>query len=47
MRPDVIVLFKPLIDDNLSLFDGGEPFGIQDFFTQRSIEAFVVSILPG
>ena len=31
MGPDVVVLAEPLVDDDLGLPGGGEPFGIQDF----------------
>jgi len=47
MRSDFVVLSEPDIDGRLRLFGGVEPLGIQDFGAQRSIEAFVVSILPG
>ena len=46
MGPDVVVLAEPLVDDDLGLPGGGEPFGIQDFAAQGSIEAFVVTVLP-
>jgi hypothetical protein len=45
VRPDVIVLSEPGVDDDLSLFDGREPFGIEDFFSERAIKAFIISIL--
>ena len=38
MRSDVIVLPEPLIDDDLLLIRGGEPFGAQNFVAQRAIE---------
>ena len=41
----MIVLFQPGINDDLSLFDGREPFGIEDFFSERAIKAFIISIL--
>ena len=40
------VLSEPGVNDDLSLFDGREPFGIEDFFSEGSIKAFFVSILP-
>ena len=46
MGPDVVVLAEPLVDDDLGLPGGGEPFGIQDFPAKGSIEAFVVTVLP-
>jgi hypothetical protein len=46
MRPDVVVLFEPLIDDGLCLSCCCEPFGVENFTTQCSVEAFIVSILP-
>ncbi len=42
----MIVLPDPLIDDSLGLFGGVEPFGVEDFMTESSIEPFVISILP-
>ena len=42
----MIVLSKPGVNDDLSLFDGREPFGIEDFFSERAIKAFIISILP-
>ena len=46
MRADVIVLFEPPVDDGLGLFDRWEPFPIEHLAPKRSVEAFVVSILP-
>lgn len=46
MRPDMVVLAQPLIDDGLSLPGGSEPFGIQDLPAQGAIEPFVVAVLP-
>ena len=40
------MLSEPGVNDDLSLFDGREPFGIEDFFSEGAIKAFVVSILP-
>ena len=37
MGPDVVVLAEPLVDDDLGLPGGGEPFGIQDFPAQSAI----------
>jgi len=42
----VIVLFEPDIDDDLSLFNCREPFRIEDLSSERSIEAFVIPVLP-
>ena len=47
MRADVIVLFEPLIDDGLRLSGCCKPFGVEDFTTKRSVEALIVSVLPG
>ena len=47
MRSDVVVLSEPLVDDGLGPAGGAEPFGIETFPAQRSVEAFIVSILPG
>ena len=47
MRPDMVVLFKPLIDDSLGLSGCCKPFSVEHFTTQRSVEAFVIAVLPG
>jgi len=47
MWSHVVVLSEPLVDDDLSLLCSGEPLGIENLAAQRSIEAFVVSVLPG
>ena len=47
MRSGVVVLSAPLVDDDLSLLCRREPFGIENLAAQRSIEALVVSVLPG
>jgi hypothetical protein len=44
MRPDVVFLLEPVIDDDLCLLGRGEQFGVQDFPTQRSIETLVMPI---
>jgi hypothetical protein len=47
MRPDIVVLAQPLIDDDLGLPGDSEPFGIQDLPTQGAIEALVAAVFPG
>ena len=47
MRPDLIVLFEPLIDHGLSLSGCAKPFGIENFSAKRAVEALVISVLPG
>ncbi len=47
MWPGVIVFFEPAVDDDLGLAGRREPFGVEDFSTQRAVETLVVSILPG
>ena len=47
MRPDLIVLFEPLIDHGLSLSGRTKPFGIENFSAKRAVEALVISVLPG
>ena len=42
----MVVLSEPLVDDDLSLLSRGEPFGVEHFVAQGSVEAFVVSVLP-
>ena len=46
MRPDLIVLPEPDIDSDLSLFRAVEPFDVEHFSTESSIEALVVAIFP-
>ena len=46
MRSDLVILPEPHIDGDLGLFCAVEPLGIQDFSSQRSVEALVVSVLP-
>ncbi len=46
MGPDLVVLSKPLINHVLGLKGCTEPFSIKDFTAQRSVEAFVISVLP-
>ncbi len=47
MWPNTIVLSEPGIDDDLGLFGGVEPFGVQDFSAQCAVEALVVAVRPG
>ena len=42
----MIVLPKPCVDDDLSLFNVREPLGVQYLSAQSSVEAFIVTILP-
>jgi len=46
MRPDMIVLFEPLIDDSLGLADSAKPFGVENLSTKGSVEALIVAVLP-
>jgi hypothetical protein len=46
MRPDMVVLFEPLIDDGLCLSCSCKPFGVKNFTTQCAVEAFVIPVLP-
>ena len=47
MRPDLVVLSEPDIDGDLGLFCAVELFRIQNFPTERSVEALVEAILLG
>ena len=47
MGAGVVVLPEPAIDHDLCLLGRCEPFGIDNFAAERSIEPFVVSVLPG
>jgi len=46
MWTEVIVMFTPLVDDDLCLLSFREPFCIEHLATKGSVEAFVVSVLP-
>ena len=46
MRADTVVLFEPSIDDDLGLFGGVEPFCVQDFAAQSTIEPLILAVLP-
>ena len=47
MRPDLVVLPEPCINDDLGLFGAVEPLCIQHFAAQRAIESLVIAIFPG
>ena len=47
MRPSVVVLLEPVIDDDLGLLGRREPLRIENFPAQCPIEPLVVSVLPG
>ena len=42
----MVVLSEPDVDDDLSLFDGREPFDIEHLILECPIEAFIVSVFP-
>jgi len=46
MRTDVIVLAKPLVDDDLRLTGRYEPLGIEHFASQCAVEPLIVAVLP-
>ena len=46
MWTEVVVLFEPLVDDDLCLLSRREPFFIEHLAAKGSVEAFVVSVLP-
>ena len=46
MRSDLVVLPEPNIDSDLGLPCGVKPFGVEHFFSQGAVKAFVVSIFP-
>ncbi len=41
-----VVVFPPLFDDDLRLFQGVEDFAVQQFVPEAGIEAFTVAVLP-
>ena len=47
MRPHVIVLAEPLIDCDLCLPGSCEPLDVEHLAPQRTVEALVISVLPG
>jgi len=46
MWTEVIVVFEPVIDNDLCLLGRREPFCIEHLAAKVSVEAFVVSVLP-
>ena len=46
MRSLRVVVFSPLFDDDLGLFQGVEDFTVQQFVPEAGIEAFTVAVLP-
>lgn len=46
MRPDMIVMMPPLLQNNLRFLEGVERFSVQAFIPQTPVEALVVAILP-
>ena len=46
MRPDVIVLFEPLIDHGLRLSGCAKPFGVQNFAAESAVKTLIVSVRP-
>ena len=47
MRPSMIVLPEPMIDDDLGLLGRYEPLGIENLPAKCPVEALIVAILPG
>ena len=45
MWPDLVILSEPDIDGDLGLFGAVKPLCIEDFATECSVEALVVSVL--
>ena len=43
---DGVVVFPPLFDDDLSLFEGIEDLPIEQFVPEAGIEGFAVSVVP-
>ena len=43
VRSDLVVLPEPNIDSDLGLPCGVKPFGVEHFFSQGAVKAFVVS----
>ena len=46
MWTEVIVVFKPVVDENLCLLSRREPFCIEHLAAKGSVEVFVVSVFP-
>jgi len=42
-----VVVFPPLFDDDLRLFEGVKDFAVQQFIPQSGVEAFAVAVFPG
>ncbi len=46
MRPNMIVVSTPLLDDNLGFFQRIEKLPVKEFIPEPAIEAFVIAVLP-
>jgi hypothetical protein len=47
VRPDRIVVFAPLLDDDSCFLETVEDLAIEQFVAQLAVEALAVTILPG
>ena len=46
MRPDLIVLFKALIDDDLGRTGCAKPFGVLNFAEKSAAEPLIIPVRP-
>ena len=47
MRSDRVVVFTPLLDDDLGFLEAVEDFAVEQFVPQLAVEAFAIAVLPG
>ena len=45
VRTNRVVVFSPLLDDDLGFFESAEDFAIEKLISEARIEAFAISIL--
>ena len=45
MRPDVVVVMPPVLDDGVSLLQAGEPMQVQTVVSKLAVEALYKGIL--
>ena len=46
MRPDMIVMMPPLLQNDLRLFESIKRLTVQAFIPQAPVEALIITVLP-
>src|SRR5665647_1523624 len=47
VRPNRVVVFAPLLDDDLRLLQAVEDLAVEQFVAKLPVEGFAVAVLPG